>query len=76
MIPDQPISLPPPQPRQFEIKWSRIFLAGFALWLIAWGSEVHFPDRGIFALIFGAPTELREHSVAGSILYGLLFTIS
>jgi len=69
-IPDRPISRPQPRPRQYKIKWSRIVVAGFALWLIAWGSEVHFPDRGIFTLIFGAPTELREHRIAGSILYG------
>jgi len=70
IIPDQRTTLPHPQPRQFKIKWSRIFIAGFALWLVAWGTEVHFPDRGIFTLIFGAPTVLREHRIAGSILYG------
>jgi hypothetical protein len=70
IIPDKSTSLPRPQPRKYKIKWSRIFVAGFALWLIAWGSEVHFPDRGIFTLIFGAPTVLREHRIAGSILYG------
>ena len=69
-IPDQLISRPQPRPRQYKIKWSRIVVAGFALWLVAWGSEVHFPDRGIFTLIFGAPTELREHRIASSILYG------
>ena len=70
IIQDQRTAPPQPRPRQFKIKWSRIVVAGFALWLIAWGSEVHFPDRGIFTLIFGAPTVLREHRIAGSILYG------
>lgn len=70
IIPDQRTTLPEPQPRQHKIKWSRIAVAGFALWLVAWGSEVHFPDRGIFTLIFGGPTELRENRIARSILYG------
>ena len=70
IIPDRRTALPQPQPRQHKIKWSRIVVAGFALWLIAWGSEVHFPDRGIFTLIFGAPSAIREYRIARSILYG------
>ena len=70
VIPDRPTPIAQPQPRKFKIKWSRIVVAGFALWLIAWGSEVHFPDRGIFTLIFGGPTILREDRIARSILYG------
>jgi hypothetical protein len=69
-VPDQPISIAQPQPRRSKIKWSRIGVVGFALWLIAWGSEVHFPDRGIFTLLFGGPTLLRENDIARSILYG------
>ena len=70
ITPDQRATLPEAQPRRYKIKWSRIVVAGFALWLIAWGSEVHFPDRGIFTLIFGGPTILREDRIARSILYG------
>ena len=70
IIPGQPASIAQPQPRQYKIKWSRIVVVGFALWMIAWGSEVHFPGRGIFTLVFGAPTVLREDGIARSILYG------
>jgi hypothetical protein len=69
-IPDQPASIAQRQPRQVKIKWSRVVAVGFGLWLIAWGSEVHFPDRGIFTLLFGGPTLLRENDIARSILYG------
>jgi hypothetical protein len=70
IIPDQPTSIAQPQPRQYKIKWSRIVVVGFALWMIAWGAEEHFPGRGIFTLVFGAPTVLREDGIARSILYG------
>ncbi|HWB51183.1 MAG TPA: hypothetical protein VG651_18875 [Stellaceae bacterium] len=67
-IPDRPVAVAPPQRRQ--IKWFRIFLATFALWLVCWTSEVFFHNRGIFTLVFGAPTLLRENDIARSILYG------
>ena len=67
-IPDLPIPLARP-PRR-KIKWSQIVIVMFALWTIAWTSEVCFPDRGIFTLVFGGPTVLRENRIARSILYG------
>lgn len=66
--PDQPTSAA--QPRQHKIKWFRIFVATFVLWAVSWTSEVCFPDRGIFTLVFGGPTVLRENGIARSILYG------
>ncbi len=67
-IPDQPI--PAAQPQRREIKWFQVFVVAFAVWVVAWTSEVCFHDRGIFTLVFGAPTVLRENSIARSILYG------
>jgi len=67
-IPDQPASAA--QPRRRKINWFQIGLVIFALWLVAWTSEVCWPNRGIFTLVLGAPTVLRENDVARSILYG------
>jgi hypothetical protein len=67
-IPDQPTSIA--RPRRNKIKWFPIAVLIFALWLVAWSSEVFTHDRGIFTLVFGAPTVLRENDVARSILYG------
>ena len=67
-IPDQPTAVA--QPRRNKIKWFRIFVVMFVLWMVSWTSEVCFHDRGIFTLVFGVPTVLRENGVARSILYG------
>ena len=67
-IPDQ--STPVAQPRRNKIKWFQIVVVMFALWVVLWTSEVCFHDRGIFTLIFGGPTILRENAIAHSILYG------
>src|SRR5215469_12006520 len=67
-VPDRPSSVA--QPRRREVKWSRIIVVIFALWVVSWTSEVCFPDRGIFTLVFGGPTVLRENGIARSILYG------
>ena len=67
-IPDQPVSAA--QPRRRKIKWFRIFVGMFVLWVVCWTSEVFFPERGIFTLVFGGPTILRENGIARSILYG------
>ena len=67
-IPDQPTSAAPPQRR--KIDWFKVGLVIFALWLVAWTTEVNSPDRGIFSLVFGVPTVLRENDIARAILYG------
>ena len=67
-IPDQPVSAAPP--RRNKINWCLIVVVVFGLWVIAWTSEVCFPERGIFTLVFGGPTVLRENGIARSILYG------
>jgi hypothetical protein len=67
-IPDQPA--PVAHPRRRKINWFQIGVVVFALWLVAWTSEVCWPNRGIFTLVFGAPTVLRENEIARSILYG------
>jgi hypothetical protein len=66
--PDQSISAA--QPRRDKIKWFQIVVVIFALWVVSWTSEVCFPDRGIFTLVFGGPTLLRENGIARTILYG------
>lgn len=67
-VPVQPTSAT--QPRRRKIDWFRVGVVLFALWLVAWSTEVHSPNRGIFSLVFGVPTILREHDIARSILYG------
>jgi hypothetical protein len=67
-IPDQATAAA--QPRWRKPTWFQIGVAMFALWMVAWNSEVFSHDRGIFTLVFGAPTVLRENSIARSILYG------
>ena len=67
-IPDRPTSVA--QPRRRRIDWFQIGLVIFTLWLAAWTTEVCWPNRGIFTLVFGAPTVLRENDIARSILYG------
>jgi hypothetical protein len=67
-IPDLPN--PVARPPRYKIKWSQIVIVMFALWVVAWTSEVCFPNRGIFTLVFGGPTVLRENGIARSILYG------
>ncbi len=67
-IPDQLTSAAPPQRR--KINWFKVGLAIFALWLVGWTTEVNSPDRGIFSLVFGVPTVLREDYTARAILYG------
>lgn len=58
------------QPRRNKIKWFQIVVVMFALWVVFWTSEVCFHDRGIFTLVFGGPTVLRENAIARSILFG------
>lgn len=67
-IPDQPTSAAPPRKR--KISWFQIVVVVFALWVVAWNSEVFSHDRGVFTLLFGGLTTLRENDVARSILYG------
>jgi hypothetical protein len=67
-IPDRPTSVA--QPRRRNISWFQIFVVMFALWMVAWNSEVFSHDRGIFTLVFGGPAGLRENDIARSILYG------
>ena len=67
-IPDQPALLAQPQRR--KIDWFKVGLVIFALWLVAWTTEVNSPNRGIFSLVFGVPTILRENDIARSVLYG------
>lgn len=68
LVPDQATSIA--RPRRHKIKWSQIVVVVFVLWAVCWTSEVYFPERGIFTLVFGGPTVLRENRIAGSILYG------
>ena len=56
--------------RRNKIKWFPIIVVIFSLWMVAWNSEVFSHDRGIFTLVFGGPTGLRESDIARSILYG------
>ena len=67
-VPAQPISVA--QPRRRKIDWFHVSLVLFAVWLVGWTTEVHSPNRGIFSLVFGVPTILRENDIARSILYG------
>jgi len=67
-IPDLPTSVA--APRWHKINWFLVALVTFALWLVAWTTEVCWPNRGIFTLVLGAPTVLRENAIVGSILYG------
>src|SRR6185437_15229878 len=74
-IPDRSIEIPGQltsvaQPGRRKTKWFQIFVVMFALWMVAWTSEVCCPNRGIFTLVLGAPTILRENGIARSILYG------
>lgn len=74
IAPDRPAPVAPPTPiaplRRREIKWLPIFVGAFVLWVVCWTSEVCFHDRGIFTLVFGSPTLLRENDIARSVLYG------
>ena len=67
-VTDQPAPVAPP--RRQKITWFQTFVVMFVLWVVSWTSEVCFPDRGIFTLVFGGPTVLRENGIARSILYG------
>jgi hypothetical protein len=67
-IPDQPTSIA--QLRRHKIKWSRVVVVVFGLWAVSWTSEEWFPDRGIFTLVFGGATVLRENRIARFIMYG------
>lgn len=67
-IPNQSLSAAPPERRRTD--WFCVALAMFALWMVAWTSEVCWPNHGIFEFVFGAPAVLRENAIARSILYG------
>ena len=67
-IPDRPAVAT--QPRRRKIDWFRVGLVIFAVWLVGWTTEVNSPNHGVFSLVFGVPTILRENDIARSILYG------
>jgi hypothetical protein len=67
-IPARPTSVA--RPRRRKISWFQIFVVMFALWVVAWNSEVFSHDRGIFTLVFGGPIQRQESDIARSILYG------
>lgn len=67
-VPKDSISVARPQRK--KIKWFEIIVGIFAVLVVAWSSEVFSHDRGIFTLVFGVPTVLRENDIAWSILYG------